>query len=135
MPTKYILDTCTVSHLLEGRESVIRRLNELPRSQTYITAITVAEAYFGIFSASKAKQEELEEMRIAVNSFPTLPITATVAMRHAQIKADSNSSGCKKDNDLWMVAFCEDEGATLITTDARLEHLQPFTGCLEIISI
>ncbi|MDB4978567.1 MAG: hypothetical protein JWM56_753 [Candidatus Peribacteria bacterium] len=135
MAIKYIIDTCTISHLLEGRETVVRRINELPRSQTYITPITISEAYYGILTIPKIKSNEVDEIMLAIHSFPVLPITETVAFRHAKLKAASKETGCKKDNDMWIIAFCDDEEATLITTDSRMGHLSKFTNCLEIIQI
>jgi predicted nucleic acid-binding protein len=135
MKSKYILDTCTLSHLLEGRAAVVERITQLPRSETFITPITIVEAYFGIMTAPDLKKREVEEMKMAMHSFETVEIDATVAYIHAELKSKANLSGCKKDNDLWMVAFCEYTGAILITTDARLEHLQKFTGRIEIIHI
>ncbi len=135
MPNKFILDTCTVSHFLEGINPVVERIISLPRARTYITAITISEAYYGILAAPKIKQEEAEDLKTAINAFQALSISPTVAYRHADLKAKIGATGCKQNNDLWMLAFCEEEGATLITTDAKLEHLKKFTCSLEIINI
>jgi predicted nucleic acid-binding protein len=55
---KYVLDTNTVSALMQGRPSVASRLTKTPRDDVAISQITVAEIEFGLryLPASKRRR-------------------------------------------------------------------------------
>ena len=90
MRIEYILDTCTVSHFIEGRPQVVERLIALPKHKTAITTITIAEAYYGLLTAGKKLHtEEKEEIRMAIHSFQQLSIDPQTAYRFAKIKAEN----------------------------------------------
>lgn len=134
MKVEYILDTSTVSLFTKGNSAVVERVMELPPEKTAITAITIAEVYYGLVKhGNKLSEETKADIRMALEQFTCLDIEAIVAYRYAMLKASAGAEGCKSDSDLWMVAFCDYHNATLITTDAKLSHLQKFTGAIEII--
>jgi tRNA(fMet)-specific endonuclease VapC len=136
MKIEYILDTCTVSHFLRGKSNVIERLIGLPKDKTAITSITIAEVYYGLLSEKgKLREDFAEEVRMAIHSFRSLSIDPSTAYRFASLKAKFNATGCKKDNDLWIVAFCEEHDIILITTDKKISHLINHSSKIEIIDI
>ena len=132
----YILDTSTVSYFIKGNGRIVDRVMELPPDQTAITAITIAEVYFGLLKfGNKLSEDEKTDIRMTIDSFNCLDIEASVAYRHAHLKAAAGMHTCKSDNDLWLAAYCDHHGSMLITADSKLAHLQNFTGAIEILHV
>ena len=130
---EYILDACTIVHFLRGKPPVVEKIMNIDRNKTYITPITIAEAYFGMINVPKSGYEDMRKM---IDEFGVIPINSIVAMKHAELKCAAKITGCEYDMDLWMVAFCEITGAKLLTTDAKLRNrLKHVANNIEVIEI
>jgi predicted nucleic acid-binding protein len=130
---EYVLDTCLLLNFLASKQHVIEKLLSIDKAKTFVTPITIAEAYYGMMLRKIGNPSGMQKL---LGDFGVIPLNNDVAMRYAQIKYKTHLSGCKYDKDLWMVAFCDLVGATLLTTDAELQHrLRDADPPIEVIPI
>ena len=92
MPTLYMLDTNTVSHIIKRQPQAIGRLLDVPMHSVCISAITAGELAFGI-----AKRPQAVALRDAVNEFlrrvEVMPWDEAVAQTCGTLRAVLNKNG------------------------------------------
>lgn len=92
MPTLYMLDTNTVSHIIKRQPQTIVRLLDVPMHSVCISAITAGELAFGI-----AKRPQAVALRDAVNEFlrrvEVMPWDDAVARTYGTLRAALNKNG------------------------------------------
>lgn len=130
---EWILDTSVLLNFLANEKHVIDRLLSLNKRRIFLTPITIAEAYYGLMVRRIGDPDGLSKL---LGDFGVIPLNTSVALQFAQRKHDAGIRGCQYDRDLWMVAFCDVVGATLLTTDTKLKHrLRHLDPPIEVIPL
>jgi tRNA(fMet)-specific endonuclease VapC len=124
-PALYLLDTNTLSFLVNGRSQAVRRNYVEAENQSAriaISAITEAEALFGL-----AKRPEATRLRANFDRFfaavELLPWDSTVARAYGALRAELSATGKSLAlMDLLIASHAIAAGATLVTHDKALLH-------------
>ena len=127
MPSRYLLDTNTVSYIIKGTVPVRDRLIRIPMADVTISVITEAELLFGV-----ARRPEATRLKIAVEEFllrvDVLPWDSEAARQYAQARASLERRGTTLGNlDLMIAAHALAAQAVLVTNDrafGRVKQLQ-----------
>lgn len=114
---RFMLDTNTVSHLIKGHPSVVRRLVAVPMASLCISAITEGELRFGM-----AKRPDAKRLRLAVQEFllrvDILPWDSVIAQSYGTVRADMERRGrTLAPLDLLIAAHALSAGTVLVTND------------------
>ena len=92
MPTLYMLDTNTVSHIIKRQPQAIGRLLDVPMHSVCISAITAGELAFGI-----AKRPQAVALQAAVQEFlrrvEVMSWDDAVAQTYGTLRAALNKNG------------------------------------------
>jgi tRNA(fMet)-specific endonuclease VapC len=121
----YLLDTNTLSFLVNGRSRAVRRNYveaENQGARIAISAITEAEALFGL-----AKRPEATRLRANFDRFfaavELLPWDSTVARAYGALRAELSATGKSLAlMDLLIASHAIAAGATLVTHDKAFLH-------------
>jgi tRNA(fMet)-specific endonuclease VapC len=118
---KWLLDTNTIIHALNGVLSVRRRLNEVEEQGEILTsAVVVGELIYGAESSARC-EENRENIRRKLERVRVVPLDAQIADRWGTLKAQLPVRGrMKADIDLLIAATALAEEAVLVTDDAAL---------------
>jgi tRNA(fMet)-specific endonuclease VapC len=118
---KWLLDTNTIIHALNGVLSVRRRLNEVEEQGEILTsAVVVGELIYGAESSARC-EENRENIRRKLERVRVVPLDAQIADRWGMLKARLRVRGrMKADIDLLIAATALAEEAVLVTDDAAL---------------
>jgi tRNA(fMet)-specific endonuclease VapC len=118
---KWLLDTNTIIHPLNGRLSVRRRLNELEgKGEILTSAVVVGELIYGA-ECSARREENRENIRRRLERIRIASLDARVADTWGRLKAHLRSQGrLKADVDLLIAATAITEEAVLVTDDGNL---------------
>ena len=118
---KWLLDTNTIIHALNGVLSVRRRLNEVEEQGEILTsAVVVGELIYGAESSARC-EENRENIRRKLERVRVVPLDAEIADRWGTLKAQLRVRGrMKADIDLLIAATALAEEAVLVTDDAAL---------------
>ena len=125
MPTRYLLDTNTVSYILKGNIPRVReRLAKLAMAQVAISVITEAELRFGV-----VRRPEATRLRIAVEEFllrvDVLPWDSEAARQYANVRAALERAGASMGNlDLMIAAHALAAQAILVTNDRAFSRIK-----------
>jgi tRNA(fMet)-specific endonuclease VapC len=118
---KWLLDTNTIIHALNGVLTVRRRLNEVEEQGEILTsAVVVGELIYGAESSARC-EENRENIRRKLERVRVVPLDAQIADRWGTLKAQLRVRGrMKADIDLLIAATALAEEAVLVTDDAAL---------------
>ena len=118
---KWLRDTNTIIHALNGVLSVRRRLNEVEEQGEILTsAVVVGELIYGAESSARC-EENRENIRRKLERVRVVPLDAEIADRWGTLKAQLRVRGrMKADIDLLIAATALAEEAGLVTDDAAL---------------
>ena len=118
---KWLLDTNTIIHALNGVLSVRRRLNEVEEQGEILTsAVVVGELIYGAESSARC-EENRENIRRKLERVRVVPLDAQIADGWGTLKAQLRVRGrMKADIDLLIAATALAEEAVLVTDDAAL---------------
>ena len=125
--TRYLLDTNIVSHLLRAHPVVNSRVMEVSMSSLCVSAITVAELYFGVAKHANAKRLEaaVSELLLRVDS---LPWDNAAAAKYGTVRAEMERNGkVLAPLDMLIAAHALSVAAVLVTNDrafAQVPSLQ-----------
>lgn len=123
MPTLYMLDTNTVSHIIKRQPQAIGRLLDVPMHSVCISAITAGELAFAI-----AKRPRAVALRDAVNEFlrrvEVMPWDEAVAQTYGTLRAVLNKNGTPLAAlDLQIAAHALHLKATLVSNDRAIAQV------------
>jgi len=105
---------------LNGVESVLDRLADVPAGEVGIPIVVVAELVYGA-CRSRRREQNLAKLRGLRDSIPILPLTDAVADRYGQVRSDLASRGiAKSDFDIVIACTALEAGATLVTHDRAM---------------
>jgi tRNA(fMet)-specific endonuclease VapC len=118
---RWLPDTNTINHALNGVLSVRRRLNEVEEQGEILTsAVVVGELTYGA-ECSARREENRENIRRKLERIRIVPLDAQIADRWGALKAQVRARGRPKaDIDLLIAATAIAEEAVLVTDDAAL---------------
>jgi len=118
---RWLLDTNTIIHALNGVLSVRRRLNEVEEQGDILTSsVVVGELIYGA-ECSARREENRENIRRKLERIRIVPLDAQIAEKWGMLKAQLRARGrLKADIDLLIAATAIAEEAALVTDDADL---------------
>lgn len=123
MPTLYMLDTNTVSHIVKRHPQAIARLLAVPMHKVCISAITAGEVAFGL-----AKRSQAVALQAAVQEFlrrvEVMPWDDAVAQSYGMLRAALDKKGTPLAVlDLKIAAHALHLKATLVSNDKAFAHV------------
>ena len=115
----YLLDTNTCVYAIKREPRVLRHLQEHSPDQFGVSAITLAELWFGA-----AKSSRPQSTRASVDAFLTpfeiLPFANEAAEEYAQIRAQLEKAGLPiGERDLLIAAIAKSLRLTVVTHNVR----------------
>jgi len=115
----YLLDTNTCIYSIKREPAMLRRLQEHSPDDLGISAITVAELWFGA-----AKSSRPHSTRASVDAFlkpfEILPFASEAAEEYAQIRAQLEKAGLPiGERDLLIAAIAKSRRLTVVTHNVR----------------
>jgi tRNA(fMet)-specific endonuclease VapC len=118
---RWLLDTNTIIHALNGVLSVRRRLNEVEEQGEILTsAVVVGELIYGAECSARC-EENRENIQRKLERVRIVPLDISIANRWGTLKAHLRTRGrLKADIDLLIAATAIAEEAVLVTDDAAL---------------
>jgi tRNA(fMet)-specific endonuclease VapC len=118
---RWLLDTDTIIHALNGVPSVRRRLNEVEdRDEILTSALVVGELIYGAECSARC-EENRENIRRKLERVRIVPFDGRIADGWGTLKARLRARGrLKADIDLLIAATAIAEDAVLVTDDADL---------------
>ena len=123
---KYVLDTNTLSALMQGQPAVVDRFADEAPSDVWTPQPALAEIAYGISRLGTSKRRrELEQRRdLVAAAVQHSPWTDKVTEVFGQVKAALEKHGTRiEDFDLAIAAHALAEGATLVTTDRHMRRI------------
>ena len=123
IPTLYMLDTNTVSHIIKRHPQAIARLLAVPMHKVCISAITAGELAFGL-----AKRPQAVALHAAVQEFlrrvEVMPWDDAVAQSYGMLRAALDKKGTPLAAlDLQIAAHALHLQATLVSNDKAFAHV------------
>ncbi len=123
----YLLDTTTISFVLNGNRAVDDAMKRTTRTDlVYTSVITEGELLAGALRLGRELRLELEAKidLLLANLTGVLPITREVAARYAELRRDLEAQGqAMSANDLWIAAVALLGDFTLVTEDADFNRV------------
>lgn len=119
MASAYLLDTNIVIAAMKGHPAVCARLESLPPTALWLSAIVLGELEFG---AAKSAQSERNRSRLAelARRLPLLLVDATACRRYGEVRAHLEASGTPIGaNDMWIAAQALAASCVLVTDNER----------------
>lgn len=123
MPTLYLLDTHTVSHIIKRHPQAIQHLLAVPMRHVFISAITAGELAFGL-----AKRPEAAALKAAVTEFlrrvEVLPWDDAVAQTYGTLRAQLQGDGTPLGSlDMQIAAHALHAKAILVSSDKAFHKI------------
>jgi tRNA(fMet)-specific endonuclease VapC len=123
MPTLYLLDTNTVSHIIKRHPQAIQHLLAVPMRSVFISAITAGELAFGL-----AKRPEAAALKATVTEFlrrvEVLPWDDAVAQTYGTLRAQLQGDGTPLGSlDMQIAAHALHAKAILVSSDKAFQKI------------
>lgn len=120
---KYILDTDTLSYLIQQDPDVIDKFTQLsqvqPAENIFLTIITHAEMRYG-FEWARHKKKKVKDPENFLGAFPVLHFTSDTLPFYARLKADLRVKGALiGELDMLIASIALEHGAVFITSNLR----------------
>ena len=124
MPTINLLDSNSITALLNGNVAIIDKWANLPDEDELVTCfVVVAEWEYGILNArDQNKREQLRSQGnlILSNLSRVIQSSWEINMAYGQIAAELRRAGTMiPQNDIWIAAVARSIGATVVTNDGH----------------
>jgi tRNA(fMet)-specific endonuclease VapC len=116
----YILDTNTCIYFLNrSSEKIITKMKSLSPSHIKLSAITVAELFFGA-EKSKAQKKNWKIVQSFIDNFDLIPFDANCCQNYAKIRALLEKSGSPiGPMDLLIASITLTHNLTLVTNNIK----------------
>ncbi len=115
----YLIDTDIIIEYLRGNKIVVKRLIDLLNKRLFITTISIAELFYGIYQSSKVKENH-EKFRDFLSNVEILTIEFENCKTFGKIKSKLKKEGNLIDNlDLFIACICLDNNLTLVTNNEK----------------
>jgi tRNA(fMet)-specific endonuclease VapC len=117
---KYLLDTNICIYIIKKKpETVIKLFSKLKPGDVAISAITIAELYFGIAKSSKPNENTIA-LQEFLQPLVTLDFTAEDSVFYGQIRAELEAKGQMIGAmDLLIASIAISRGLTLVTNNEK----------------
>jgi tRNA(fMet)-specific endonuclease VapC len=117
----YLLDTTTLSYVIEGNQLVTGRLKAAATSgAVYTSVISEGELTYGALRLGRERREELlDDIALLLDDLAgVIPVTRPVASVYSAMKRDLAARGEMIGlNDVWIGAAALSGGLTLVSSD------------------
>ena len=125
---KYLLDTDSCVYLLNGNESLKKRVKEIGVYSLVVTNSVLAELYFGAYNSKKV-EENLKRIELFKKNLTVLSDSEESAKEFGKIKANLKSKGkIIEDFDILIASISIVHHCILITNNtehfSRIDNLQ-----------
>ena len=124
---KYLLDTSTISSLMEDSPKVKDRLGSLAETDYLLTSpIVKGEILFGIFRLPSGTRRQILEQKAnqVFSVVPCHPMPEDVSEDYARTKIAAQQRGTPLDEcDLWIAATAMAVDAILVTSDNDFQRI------------
>ena len=115
----FMLDTNICIYVLKNRPPALREKFDSVRASICLSAITLAELYFGAENSERVKAN-LEGVERFTGGIPVLPFDAEAAAHFGQLRAYLRRKGTPvSTQDILIGAHARSEGLTLVTNNRR----------------
>ena len=115
----YLLDTNTCIYAIKREQPVLRRLQEHSPDDLAVSAITVAELWFGAAKSSRP-QATRANVDAFLKPFEILPFASEAAEEYAHIRAQLEKAGLPiGERDLLIAAIAKSRRLTVVTHNVR----------------
>lgn len=117
---KYILDTNICVHMIKTKSfSVLKNAKKPSRSEIFISSITEAELWFGVWNSKNISENETK-LKLFLQCFPKISFDSSFAKTFGELKAQQRKSGKNiGSNDLLIAAQALDMDAVLVTANEK----------------
>jgi tRNA(fMet)-specific endonuclease VapC len=120
----YMIDTNTVSYIINGRSKEARRQLDKHLAETVISAVTEGELRYGL-----ARKPEAHKLKDAVEAFlgvvKVLPWDSEAAESYGSMRAHMTAAGKSLSPlDMLIAAHAAALGATFVTADGAFAHAE-----------
>jgi tRNA(fMet)-specific endonuclease VapC len=128
MTIRYLMDTDWVIHYLNGRDDIVRRLDELRPEGVGLSVISLAELYEGIFSSTDPQENE-QDLNDVLRGVQVIGIDEDACKVFGRARGRLRKAGqLIGDFDLLIASTSLHDGVTVLTNTrqhfARVEGLQ-----------
>ena len=125
----FLLDTNIVSYWMRGDQLVIGRIRAQSPSDLALSAITLAEIWYGIEKSPVKKKERRARIERIASLLPIYPFDELAARSYAVIRARLETGGTRiSERDTQIAAIAMANRLTLVTHGMRefirIEHLK-----------
>lgn len=116
----YILDTNICIHMLKNKTfSLLKHAKKKSLTQIYISTITEAELWHGVWNSSKIQENEMR-LKKFLQCFPKLKFESSHAANYGQLKAEQRKNGRNiGSNDLLIASQALELEAILVTANEK----------------
>jgi tRNA(fMet)-specific endonuclease VapC len=115
----YLLDTNTCVYAIKRDPLVLRRLQERSPDEFGISAVTLAELWFGAAKSSRP-QRTRESVDAFLKPIEVLPFEAEAAERYAEVRLQLEKEGRPiGERDLLIAAIAKSRHLTVVTHNVR----------------
>jgi tRNA(fMet)-specific endonuclease VapC len=115
----YLLDTNTCVYAIKREPLVLRRLQERSPDEFGISAVTLAELWFGAAKSSRP-QRTRESVDAFLKPFEVLPFEAEAAEKYAEVRLQLEKEGRPIGaRDLLIAAIAKSRHLTVVTHNVR----------------
>lgn len=123
---KYLLDTNTCVYLLNGNESLKKKIREIGVYSLFVSNCILAELYFGAYR-SKRVTENLKRIELFKKNLTILSDSEESARLFGKIKSDLMSNGTIiEDFDILIASVAASNNCILVTNNT--EHFERIEG-------
>ncbi len=116
----YLLDTNIVSYWMRGDKKIIKKIRSYQPSDLSITAITLAEIYYGIEKSqvrTKERHHKIEQIRSQLEIYP---FDESAAHRYSIIRSKLERQGCViSERDLQIASIAMAHQLALVTDNVK----------------
>ncbi|MBK6999586.1 MAG: type II toxin-antitoxin system VapC family toxin [Rhodoferax sp.] len=126
MSPRYLLDTNIVSHIMQGRDSVLlQRLAALRVGDAVISSVTLAELEYGLHRRNQPPKLRNALTQVLLR-MDVLAWDETVARCYGELCATLESRGINlSDLDMMIAAHAKASGLTLVSRDRAFAQIAP----------
>ena len=123
---KYLLDTNTCVYLLNGNESLKKKVGEIGVYSLSVSNSVLAELYFGAYRSKKI-EENLKRIEVFKKNLTILSDSEESARLFGKMKADLMSNGAIiEDFDILIASVATSNNCILVTNNT--EHFERIEG-------
>lgn len=119
----YLIDTDIYIYLLSGNRSIQKKIHETEDQNIFISAISIAELYYGIFNSAE-KDHNLKNIQKNLERLQILNFNRHSAKIFGRLKAELKKNGTPvADMDLAIASIAIQHGHVLVTHNTK--HFSP----------